>query len=291
MYDDIGELDQTFTHLAKGNALRKKLLGYSIDQDKHFFRKLKESQTKLLENKLEIGKISSRVSPIFILGMPRSGTTIVEQIISAHSEVLGAGELVHVSQLGLKLIQEPASINTSALLKFRKNYLSQVSKLSNVKRFVTDKMPQNFRFIPLICAALPEAKIIHVKRNAAAICWSNYRTYFSSKGLGYCYNLKDVVEYYNLYEDLMKLWQLHYDDRIFHLNYENLIANQYDQTRKLIQYLELDWEEACLSPHQNKRSVKTASQEQVRQKLYKGSSEAWLRFEKILNGAFDKLPH
>ena len=162
--------------------------------------------------------------------------------------------------------------------------------MSDGKRFVTDKMPQNFRFIPLICAALPEAKIIHVQRNAAATCWSNYKHYFPSNGLGYCYDLHDVVSYYKLYNDLMNVWQAEYSGRIYLLNYEDLTNDQENQTRKLIDYLELTWEEACLSPEKNKRSVRTASQQQVRQKVYKGSSEAWRKYEPFLNGAFDSLP-
>ena len=221
--------------------------------------------------------------------MPRSGTTLVEQIISSHSEVLGAGELSHAFQLGLNLASDPKCINAAAVSEFRQKYLSELSELSNGESIVTDKMPQNFRFIPLICAAFPEAKIIHVQRNAAATCWSNYKQYFAKDGLGYCYDLKDVVSYYELYNDLMKLWQKYYSDRIYNLNYEKLTTDQESQTRKLIEHLELSWEEACLSPHKNKRSVRTASQQQVRQKVYKGSSEAWRKYEPYLNGAFDSL--
>ena len=150
-------------------------------------------------------------------------------------------------------------------------------------------MPENFRFIPLICAAFPEAKIIHVQRDAAATCWSNYKQYFDTENIGYCYDLKDVVEYYNLYKDLMRLWQSEYSDRIYNLNYESLTTDQENQSRNLIKYLELNWEEACLFPQKNKRSVRTASQQQVRKKIYKGSSNAWYKYEPYLKGAFDSL--
>ena len=151
-------------------------------------------------------------------------------------------------------------------------------------------MPQNFCFIPLICAAIPEARIIHVQRDPVATCWSNYRQYFSVNALGYCYDVKDLVAYYKLYLDLMEFWDRLYGNRIYHLNYEHLTADQENQTRKLINHLELNWEKACLSPHENKRTVRTASQQQVRQKVYKGSSEAWRKYEPYLNGAFDSLP-
>ncbi len=289
MYEDIGDLKNSFACLIKGNSLRKQLLNYSVDQDKRIFNELKITQPYLLKNALGIEESSTDPTPIFIIGMPRSGTTLVEQIISSHSEVLGAGELDHVSQLGVRLSVDPKAINAEAISKFRKTYLSELSKLSNGKQFVTDKMPQNFRFIPLICASLPEAKIIHIDRNAAATCWSNFKRYFVSDGLGYCYDLNDLVTYYELYTDLMKLWQSQYGDRIYNLNYERLTTDQENQTRKLIKYLELNWERACLSPQKNKRSVRTASQQQVRQKVYKGSSEVWRKFEPYLNGAFDSL--
>ena len=173
---------------------------------------------------------------------------------------------------------------------FRKKYLFELSKVSNGESFVTDKMPQNFCFIPLICAAFPEAKIVHVQRNAAATCWSNFKQYFVKNGLRYCYDLKDVVDYYKLYDGLMKHWQTIYSERIYNLNYEKLTTDQESQTRKLIDHLELTWEEVCLSPHKNKRSVRTASQQQVRQKVYTGSSEAWRKYEPYLNGVFDDLP-
>ena len=290
MYEDVGKLDQAFSYLFEGNALRKNLLNYSINQDIEFFKRLKETQPHFLINSKKIKESSIKTNPIFILGMPRSGTSLVEQIISSHAKVLGAGELKYISKFGEKLAVDPTSINVSAISEFRQKYLSEVSKLSYEKNFVTDKMPQNFHFIPLICAAFPEAKIVHIKRSAAATCWSNYKQYFSAEGLGYSYDLKDVVSYYMLYIDLMDLWQSEYTDRIYNLNYEELTANQESETRKLIDYLGLDWDEACLSPHKNRRIVRTASQQQVKKKVYQGSSEAWRKYEPYLNGAFNSLP-
>ena len=175
------------------------------------------------------------------------------------------------------------------IVKFRKKYLGELTKCADGREFVTDKMPQNFRFISLICAALPEAKIIHVRRDPRATCWSNFRQYFTTNDIGYCYSLDDVVSYYKLYIDLMKFWQSEYGDRIYNLDYEKLTMDQENETRKLIRHLKINWEDACLSPQKNKRSVRTVSQQQVRQKVYKGSSEAWRKYEPFLNGAFDSL--
>ena len=134
------------------------------------------------------------------------------------------------------------------------------------KSIVTDKMPQNFRFIGLVAAAFPEAKIVHVKRNPAAVCWSNYTKYFPSNDLGYSCALEDVVSYYSLYENLMEFWANSLEDRIYNLDYELLTVNQESETRRLIDYLGWDWNETHLSPQDNTRRVKTASNTQIRKK-------------------------
>ena len=150
-------------------------------------------------------------------------------------------------------------------------------------------MPQNFRYIALICAALPEAKIIHVYRDPRATCWSNYRHYFAGKGLGYSNNLEDITTYYVLYRDLMSYWQQFYSEQIYNLDYEMLTTGQDLETRTLIRSLGLSWQEACLAPQNNKRAIKTASSQQVRQKIYKGSSKAWRKYEKYLGGTLDAV--
>ena len=151
-------------------------------------------------------------------------------------------------------------------------------------------MPLNFRYIGLILTVFPNAKIIHSKRDPAAICWGNYRQNFTEKRLiRYCYDLKDIVTYYNLYENLMNFWIKEFGDKIYNLDYEKLTFNQEDETRKLIDYLGIKWEDACLNPEKNKRSVKTASSKQIRQKIYKGSSNKWKKFEPFLEGKFNFL--
>ena len=171
----------------------------------------------------------------------------MEQIISSHSKVTGAGELKYLPRYGLPLIVDSSSINIKALLDLREKYLSELSKVSNGNYFITDKLPQNFCFIPLICAAFPEAKIVHVQRDPRATCWSNYKQYFVSNSLGFSYDLQDLVSYYRLYTDLMRRWQSDYSSQIYNLKYEELITNQDNETRKLVKHLNLEWEGACLS--------------------------------------------
>ncbi|MEK9533134.1 MAG: sulfotransferase, partial [Alphaproteobacteria bacterium] len=163
------------------------------------------------------------------------------------------------------------------------------ARLSKGKYFVTDKLPHNFRFIPLICSAFPEAKIIHVQRDKAATCWSNFKHNFVSSDLGYACDLKDTLEYYQLYEDLMQVWDLEHGEKIHKLVYEELTTDQEGTTKHLIDYLGLDWEDNCLSPQKNKRGVRTASQQQVRRSIYTGSSEAWKQYGRFIDNLFDQL--
>ena len=284
--EDLNEISQSFNYLKIGNELRKKILSYDIKQDIERFSQLKKSYPSIaLQSVVE----SSDLKPIFILGMPRSGTTLVEQIVSSHSEVTGAGELSYVSKFGGPTARGAIKPNTKRILEFRQRYVEALKKRSDGRSIVTDKMPQNFLYVGLIFAAFPDAKVIHVNRDPAATCWSNYKHYFIDKELGYCYDLDDTVTYFGLYTDLMQFWLGHYGDRIYNLNYDNLTINQDDETRKLIEYLELEWENDCLSPQHNKRSVRTVSQQQVRQKVYQGSSQQWRKFEPYLNGALDQL--
>ena len=154
---------------------------------------------------------------------------------------------------------------------------------------MTDKLPHNFRYLGLITAVFPNAKIVHVKRDPIAVCWANFKQYFETQSLGYCYSLDDIISYYKLYENLMTFWQKSFGNRIYNLDYELLTMNQKTETRKLIQYIGLDWNEKCLYPQYNTRTVKTASNIQIRKKVYQGSSEQWKKYEPFLRNKFSYL--
>jgi len=289
MKEDLGDLSVAFDNYVAGGELRQKLLTYDFTQDQKLFSKIKNTAPQFKDVTPNLSGEAIKHTPIFILGMPRSGTTLIEQIVSSHTQVTGAGELGYLSRFGTKLVAGLTAPTVEAVLVFRERYLTELVKRANGQAFVTVKMPQNFQYIALICAAFPEAKIIHVQRDAKAICWSNFKHYFVANGLGYSYSLADTVEYYELYKDLMRFWSQNYSDRIYNLHYDKLTENQEPETRRLIEYLELNWQDACLAPQKNKRSVKTASQQQVRQKVYQGSSQAWRKYEPFLNGVFDGL--
>ena len=287
--EDLGHLSKSLGDLKQGGKLRQQLLSYQIKHDEKLFDDIKQTAECVKNQPISSQIVQADPIPIFILGMPRSGTSLVEQIITCHEEVLGAGELELFSHLSAEVATANRADNPEQLLDIRQAYLEELQKLSKGYHYVTDKYPHNFLYVGLIARALPEAKIIHVTRNPAATCWSNFKTFFSSNGLGYSYDLKDVVNYYRLYEDLMDYWYQQYSQSIYRLDYDLLTANQETETKKLIAHLDLEWEPACLAPHENKRIIQTASQQQVKQRLYRDSSKEWRKFEPFLDGAFEEL--
>tara|TARA_B110000503_G_C7117021_1_gene400851 strand:+ start:65 stop:1705 length:1641 start_codon:yes stop_codon:yes gene_type:complete len=290
IFEDLNQFDKSFKYYTEGNTLRKKSMTYNIDQDIELFDQIKKSYPVIKKNSLKTFNPHNEPRLIFILGMPRSGTTLVEQIISSHSEVLGAGELSYIEQFGDKAARGISKINNDVLVNFRESYLKKIQALCKGNSAITDKMTINFRYIGLIYSAFPDAKIIHVKRNSAATCWGNYKQLFSNKrSFHYCYDLDSIITYYALYDDLMQFWEKNCGNQIYNLSYETLTMNQENETRKLIKYLDLEWEERCLTPQNNNRSVGTASSKQIRQKVYQGSSEKWKKFEPFLNGVFKHL--
>ena len=222
----------------------------------------------------------------------RSGTSLVEQILSTHSEVYGAGELEDMG----KIIGPQLSSCSDGSLKFEnfirgihEDYYAVLRELNVSEKIVIDKMPINFLWIGFIISAFPNAKIVHLSRDPVATCWSIYKNYFSGSGNGYAYDMNDLAAYYKLYIDLMVFWKERYSDRIYDLHYESLTENQEQETRKLLDYCGLKWEERCLDFHKTKREVKTVSAIQVRKKMYKGSSEVWKRYKKHLTPLINGL--
>ena len=289
-YEDLGNYEQSFVNYTLANNLCKKMIGYNIEEDQNLFKQLEESYLKLKRYSSRFSDLSDNPNPIFILGMPRSGTSLIEQIISSHSNVFGAGELNFIESFGDKLARGIDETDYNLLLNFKNKYIQRLKGFTDKNSMVSDKMPLNFRYIGLILTVFPNAKIIHSERDPAAICWGNYRQHFTEKRIiRYCYDLKDIVTYYNLYKNLMNFWIKEFGNKIYNLNYETLTTNQEGETKKLINYLGLQWEDDCLNPEKNQRSVKTASNKQVRQKVYKGSSQKWKKFEPFLEGKLDNI--
>lgn len=287
--EDFGDYEQAFAHFSRGNARLKTRSRYHISIDEERFGQIRSTYQSLKQNALNSETSSCDPVPIFIFGMPRSGTTLVEQIVSAHSDVRGAGELSFVEDFGVGIATGLVEVHPKALISFRENYLEKLKMISGGCSKVTDKMPHNFRYLGLLAAVFPEAKFVHVKRNPAAVCWSNFKTPFVGEDLGYSNSLSDIAKYYQLYDQLMEFWGNAFGDRIYDLDYELLTVDQETVTRKLIETCGLDWDESCLSPENNERAVATASNSQIRTQTYRGSSQQWERYKPFLGDSFDSL--
>ena len=284
-FDDLEKYSLSYKYLSEGNFLRKKLIGYNINKDKKLFSKIYKNFKQFKNDNFKLpnyNNLKNKV-PIFILGMPRSGTTLVEQIISSHSKVFGAGELNILSNSIYKLDILNKNVSKDLLLKLRKLYLAHINEFNTSKELVVDKLPANYLWIGLIFTIFPNAKVIHVKRNAVATCWSNFTKYFSNPGIGFVYSLSDLLKYYKMYLEMMDYWDDCFPGKIYNLNYETLTEDPINEIKNLISYLDLKWEDECLKFYNNPRIVKTASSLQVRQKIYRGSSRKWLNYSQFLN--------
>ena len=288
--EDLGKNKTFFKYLNEANKLRREKLNYSFgqSQDQNLFNEIKNifnnKSPLIFENNLDQ---SISIKPIFIVGMPRSGTSLVEQIISSHPEVYGAGELNAIGRLCVPLVfnkslSKANKLSEQAIKSIRSNYLDLLARFDSQERIITDKAPLNFRFIGHILSAFPEAKIIHLKRDPVAICWSIYKSNWSGLGNSFSYNMDDLVNYYGLYENLMEFWHQKFPEKIYDMSYEKLTTHQESESKKLINYCGLDWDQNCLEFYKNTRVVKTASSLQVRQKMYQGSSEAWKEYESYI---------
>ena len=294
-YEDLGNHEELFKHLNEGNRIRKKEMSNSIaDSEEH------NELIKLFFNSNNINNIkltyrdSLPIRPIFIVGMPRSGTSLVEQIISSHHEVYGAGEVNNFHNIIMPIIEEHA-VNENYNLKndefalIRKQYSNSLERFYANEKVITDKWILNFKTIGFILSAFPESKIVHLKRDARATCWSIYKHYFSDEGNRWAYDYQDLARFYKSYVGLMDYWHNLFPGKIYDISYEDLTSDQEKETRNLLKYCDLDWDENCLNFYTNTRAVKTASAVQVRNKMYQGSSDVWRQYSEHLKPLLDAL--
>lgn len=237
--------------------------------------------------------IPAPARPVFIVGMPRSGTSLVEQILSSHSQVFGAGELLTLSRLrtrfGWAVGGRPRPYDRDTLLELRRQYFDDLVQPGEPKPVVTDKTPLNFRDVGPALAAMPEARVLFMRRDARATCWSNYSNSFLGRANNFGNDMRHVARMYRIHLEFLDLWRALFPDRVTVVPYEALTENQEEESRKLVAAVGLDWEDACLDFHKNTRFVRTVSGSQVRAKMYTGSSEAWRRYAPWLGPMLEEL--
>ena len=296
-YDDLRQYDQAFPHFAAGCRMKRARIAYDADKQDKITQSICDFFSQERVDRLRGGGDSSDL-PIFVLGMPRSGTTLVETIIASHPEVHGAGELRDLLMLAAEPTENclgdgyPISLHgldQSDFARMGARYAAGLRQRSATAAYITDKMPANFLALGLIHIILPNAKIVHVRRNAADICLSGFTKCFGN-GQYHSYDLSEMGRYYLNYAKLMAHWrEVLPPNAFFEVQYEELVADKETQTRRLIDYCGLVWNDACLESHKTERSVKTASITQVRQPVYTSSVERWRGYEKHLQALFDVL--
>tara|TARA_Y100000768_G_scaffold203584_1_gene153176 strand:- start:2131 stop:3840 length:1710 start_codon:yes stop_codon:yes gene_type:complete len=290
-YRNKKNFEESGRFLELSNSLQYQLKDFDLSKEEYLFSKIKkifsEKNNFITEDK------KNKVKPIFICGMPRSGTTLCEQIISTHSKVSAAGELSDLIKIcGLENIiqSDKEKINEfqvnlqkeEFLQNVKDKYLSVIEKFQSENSiYVTDKLPHNFILIGLIKLIFPKAKIIYCKRNPMDNCFSLFTHKFVDLAHQYSYNQKLLGDYYLMHSQLMKFWLKKYND-IYVLDNESLVNNQESISKELISYCELNWEENCLNFHKNIRQVRTASIEQVREPINSRSIGAWKKYSKYL---------
>jgi tetratricopeptide (TPR) repeat protein len=287
-YDSIGEYNRAFELFNTANSLKP--LKYDRAKTEELFdRYIDTFDTELLEKLPSASHGNNK--PIFIIGMPRSGTSLAEKIIASHPQVSGAGELTEIHNLceglpqhmegGAPFPECAANLSAEQMDNLAERYLTFIDGLNEAGlAHVTDKMPQNFLFLGMISKLFPEAKIIHCMRNPIDTCLSCYFQNFGAAGLEFSYDLDNLVHYYHQYLRIMEHWEKVLPGRLYHLSYEQLTANSAEEIPKLIEFCGLEWDEACLSPHKSKLVTKTASFDQVRKPIYQSSRERWRNYEK-----------
>ncbi|MEZ7879541.1 MAG: sulfotransferase [Rhodospirillales bacterium] len=302
-YEDIGQLDKSIENLNGASALKRASVRFDITDVKNNVDAIIKSFTPDVLKRPE--KEFAHQTPVFIVGMPRSGTTLVEQIIASHSRVIGGGELsflrdvitgqgssdVSISSLSPNNIGYPVgavSLSDEDLEKIGQTYLNLAKNRVKATDTFTDKMPSNFFFIGLIKLALPHAKIIHCKRSPLDTCFSCYSIHFPY-GQEFSNDLADLGQYYQEYDRLMGHWKKVLGDDILDMSYEHLVQDPKSGTENLLAFCDLEWEGGCLEFHKTERQVTTASAAQVRQPIYKTAVKRWQRYAYYLQPLIDAL--
>lgn len=288
MYDDLGEYDLAFEHFRRGNEILRRHVPFDAGGQQRLVEDIEAGFGEAWFDQVRgWGHRSSR--PIFIVGMPRSGTTLVEQILASHPEVHGAGELIRIPNLAQRLLgagdaplpAAAAALEREDIEAAARDYLDYVGARSGGAVRTTDKLPENYHHLGLIAAMFPNARIVHVGRDPMDVCVSNYLVRFQW-GHAWSYDFDSLAREYRAYERLMRHWRAVLPTPVHEQSYESLVASLESESRRLVEFCELDWDERCLDFHLTERSVHTASGWQVRQPIYRRSVERWRNYERHL---------
>jgi tetratricopeptide (TPR) repeat protein len=292
--EDKGEYAASFEHYAQGNQLRRAQLPYQPDELSTHVRRVKSLYTaQFFADRKDYGAAAQ--DPIFIVGLPRSGSTLLEQILSSHSQVEGTMELPDITGIARSLFdrgkksQAPgysavlATLDADQCRELGERYIAQTRIQRKTEApFFIDKMPNNFAHIDLIQLALPRAKIIDARRHPLGCCFSGFKQHFA-RGQGFSYSLEDIGRYYRDYVELMAFFDAVLPGRIHRIIYESMIEDTESEVRRLLDYCGLPFEAGCLRFYENERAVRTASSQQVRKPIFREGVDHWRHYEPWLD--------
>lgn len=291
-YEDLGNFDKSIEYVIQATGLRRNSYDYSISESQLLFDRVKEIfSPEFISSHENCGDPDQ--TPIFILGMPRSGTSLAEQILASHPDVHGAGEVNDlwsvITSVGLsdeerRSVMVPKALldlDASAFADLGRKYIERIRGYSANAKFITNKMPHNFLFIGLIRLILPNARVIHCTRDPMDNCLSIFKKPLINDH-GYANNMSELGQYYVMYQELMDYWRETLPGFIYDHSYEELVKSEKEQVGRLLQFCGLDWNDACLDFHKTRRKVRTASNAQVRRPIYTDSVQLWKRYEKQL---------
>ncbi|MFB6261416.1 MAG: sulfotransferase, partial [Thiohalorhabdaceae bacterium] len=297
LLDKIGRYDQAIEAYHKANQLKPR--SYNRQAQENHFRRIKEQYTaEFLESAPRATHGSRR--PVFIVGMPRSGTSLTEQILASHPQVHGAGEL---EDIGATLKRIPgylgserampeamAEATSEGLDRAAQGYLDRLAELAPAEaQRVTDKMPQNFLHLGAMALMFPEAAFIHTRRDPRDTCLSCYFQNFVAQGLTFAYDLSNLGHYYALYEDLMAHWHEVLPVSLYDLQYEELVADPETKVAELLAHCGLEWDDRCMRFFETERDTRTASYDQVRKPIYTASAGRWQRYADHIGPLVEEL--
>ena len=295
-FEDLGSFEQSYLYYARGNSLKRSETRYQPESLESNTREQKAVGTReFFAARSQVGCAAQ--DPIFIVGLPRSGSTLLEQILASHSQVEGTMELADVARIVQELQgRDPqrdlpgrgrypailADLKPEDFLRLGNKYLADTRIYRTDRRYFIDKMPNNFRHLGLIHLMLPNAKIIDARREPMACCFSNFKQLFAM-GQEFTYGIDDIARYYRNYLDLMTHWETVLPGKILRIQHEDIVDDLEGQVRLLLEFCGLEFEPACIEFYKTERSVRTASSEQVRQPLFREGLDQWKNYEPWLD--------
>jgi len=296
--EDLGESTRSFEILKRGATLRRRHLNYNIDDDLQTISEIRTCFTEGIFSNNKQGH--GNHEPIFIIGLPRTGSTLIEQVLASHPEAFAAGELNNLALQMMQKVRDLAGsqqlsrqklVQLSTQLDFEslgKAYIASTRPQTGHSTHFIDKMPLNFLYAGLIHLAFPAAKIIHVSRHPMDTCYAIYKRLFQD-GYPWSYDLVEIASYFSAYKRLMTHWDTVMAGVIYQVNYEDFVGNLEKEARKLLDYCALEWDPQCLRFYESKTTSTTASASQVRQPVYQSSVNRWKQYEKQLSPLINRL--